>query len=110
MGQLCRVAQPPSREASDESEGKDPGQDVLEDPHADEVREERPEQSSNPPAPPRPRRLLAPPPPLRDPVRHGPLDLVHPTAQVAEEEGSEDREQERGGLQDERQPQSLLGT
>src|SRR5262245_43000835 len=38
-----RVAEPPLREASDETEGNHPGEDVLEDLPADQVRKKRPE-------------------------------------------------------------------
>src|SRR5262249_21184163 len=105
-----RVAEPPLRKASDETEGNHPGQDALEDLPADQVRKKRPGRRSDPPNPLRTSHLLDSPPSLGDQSLHGPLDLLHPTAWVAEEECSEDRQQERRGLQDERQLQSLLRT
>src|SRR5262249_45283101 len=73
-----RVAEPPLRKASDEAEGNHPGEDVLEDLPADQVRKKRPERRSDPPNPLRTSRLLDPPPPLGDQSLHGPLDLLHP--------------------------------
>src|SRR5262249_10145869 len=88
--EVRRVAEPPLRNASDETEGNHPGEDVLEDFPSDQVRKKRPERRSDPPNPLRTSRLLDPPPPVGDQPLHGPLDLLHPTAWVAEEEGSED--------------------
>src|SRR5262249_53050660 len=108
--EFCRVAEPPLREASDEAEGNHTGEDVLENLPSDQVRKKRPERRSDPPNPLRTSHLFVSPPPLGDQPLHGPLDLLYPTSWVAEKEGSEDGEQERGGLQGEGQLQPLLGT
>src|SRR5262249_52535196 len=81
-----RVAEPPLRKASDETEGNHPGEDVLENLPSDEVREKRAERRSDPPNLLRTSRLVDSPPPLGDQSLHGPLDLLHPTSWVAEEE------------------------